>query len=359
MCEQGARQLNRRNDRAGWFSVTNLPFPPSKIEHWGNLYRPSEKLKPEGCMAPRGGQLNINSVPDDDGDAVQNNFDWCSATKTMPGDPSPAVGSWAAIFGETCGGETCNAAGEPSGTPNRCCLKWSCALRQVRITRGLREEKSRPCTPREVATKCVGGLPKVEVDAARDGKIVKELQCQPNVYHNDEPPETLGWDVAILFKWECATRDVNDEAKGCSIDDCLDVNTQGGSEPSPPQNIRKSACSEDYACICVLDHQDDVVNATGSLPYRLLGFGPEAQQQQRTCMLWGNYIDDPQSEITGGGGAIAVGRGGAIKIDGCDLAWNEAAKGDGGAISVIGNRGSVIVLNSVLRQNTAINGGFL
>jgi hypothetical protein len=359
MCEQGARQLNMRNDRAGWFSVTNLPFPPSKTEHWGNLYRPSEKLKPEGCMAPRGGQLNINSVPDDDGDLVQNNFDWCPATKTVPGDPSPAVDSWAVAFGETCEGEKCNAEEIPLGGSNRCCLKWDCTLRQVRVVRGLREEQSRACSPREVATKCVGGLPKEEVDVVLDGEIVKELQCKPKMYHSEEPPESLTWDEAIRFQWTCATRDVNDEVKGCSVADCMDQNTQGGNEPSPPLFMKKAACSEDYACICVLDHVDDIVNASDGMPKRLLGYGPEAQQRQRSCMLWGNYVDDPQSETTGGGGALAVGRGGSVKIDGCDLTKNEAAKGDGGAISIIGNRGSVIVLNSVIRQNAAINGGFV
>jgi hypothetical protein len=73
----------------------------------------------------------------------------------------------------------------------------------------------------------------------------------------------------------------------------MDQNTQGGNEPSPPLFMKKAACSEDYACICVLDHVDDIVNASDGMPKRLLGYGPEAQQRQRSCMLWGNYVDDP------------------------------------------------------------------
>ena len=73
-----------------------------------------------------------------------------------------------------------------------------------------------------------------EVDVVRDGEIVKELQCKPKMYHSEEPPESLTWDEAIRFQWTCATRDVNDEVKGCSVADCMDQNTQGGNEPSPP-----------------------------------------------------------------------------------------------------------------------------
>ena len=119
---------------------------------------------------------------------------------------------------------------------------------------------------------------------------------------------------------------------------------------------RGALCSKDITCVCVLDHVDD--NLRHNMR-KSTSTGTHDQQVLSDCMFWNNTVDDPQSETTGGGGAVAVAVGGVVDVHSCDFYRNRAAKGKGGAFYVDGNQASMTMSNSTMRYNTAIHGGAL